>query len=615
MLYAYHAMTPDWLEHTEQGYAATICVAKPARLEAAWVRSEPDNEQHLSPMVRLREDARFVYYRGLIRLNPAAPVTLYTFKLILDGRQQWLTDLGLSPYFPEREQHYRLNPSYQPARWVHAQVFYQIFPDRFCDGDPSNNVRSGEYRYQGQPVIAKSWDELPERSQGAREFYGGDLDGIRHKLDYLEQLGVSALYLNPIFTSPSSHKYDTIDYYQVDPHLGGNASFARLCRELKRRGMRIVLDAVVNHTSERHPWFDRYGEYPEPGAYRSPASPTRDFYTFHSDDPESYHSWHGVKTLPVLNYANPKLREHIYAGEAAVLRHWLRPPYSIDGWRFDVIHMLGEGPGARNNAYYVRQFRQAVRQENPEAYLLGEHFFEATDWLQGDQEDGAMNYYGFAKPVAAFLAGVDYQGEAICIDARQFSYLLARARCRIPYDIALSQFNLLDSHDTPRLLTLLGGDVARMKLAVTLLFTYVGVPCIYYGDEIGLSGGGDPDCRRPFPWDQRRWNIELLAHYRTLAQLRRQSRALQQGAYLELAAEGDCFGFARQLGSEVVIALINRGAARQLALPVWRCGIETGSLRELMTGASYRAQGGYLRLAVPGTSSMVLRAAPSDGID
>jgi alpha-glucosidase len=608
MIYAYHAMTPDMLKATDEGHAVTLKVAKPTQVEAAWVRSEPDNEQFLSPLKATHEDDRFTYYRGLLHLNPSEPVTLYTFKIIVNGQQFWLTDLGVTPYFPDREHHYRLNPTYVPAPWVMSQVFYQIFPDRFYDGDPERNVKTGEYTYQGKPVVAKNWDELPDKRQGAREFYGGDLEGIRQKLDYLQDLGVSALYLNPIFASPSSHKYDTTDYYKVDPHFGSNETFAALCHDLKKRNMRVILDAVVNHTSEQHPWFDRYGEHTEPGAYHSQSAATRDFYTFHSDDPESYHGWYGVKTLPVLNYSSPILRDLIYARDDAVLRYWLRPPYSIDGWRFDVIHMLGEGAGAQNNATYVRHFRQTLREENPQAYMLGEHFFEATQWLQGDQEDGSMNYYGFARPVTEFLAATDYTGYATRIDASDFAYLLNRARCRIPYELALSQFNLLDSHDTPRLLTQLKGDTRLMKLAVTLLFTYVGVPCIYYGDEIGLEGHGDPDCRRPFPWDESRWNHELLTHYKTLIQLRHTTLALQQGAYQQLYAEGDVFAFARQLRDEVLITIINRGNAQEIQLPVWQCGLESTPLRDVLSSEAYRAEAGELVLTVPKAHSLVLQA-------
>ena len=604
-IFAFHAPTPDFLEITDKGYSLSLRVPAGLRIEHVWIRSEPDNEQFLSPLRKVKTSGAWTVYQGVLRLNPAEEVTLYAFKLLVDGRQYWLSEAGVTPYFPERDLHFHLNPRYEPARWVWSQVFYQIFPERFYDGDPDNNVRSGEYLYEGKPVVAKAWGELPDRRQGAREFYGGDLEGIIQKLPYLQDLGVTALYLNPIFTSPSSHKYDTADYYSVDPHFGTKETFAQLCRDLRERDMRIILDAVVNHTSERHAWFDRYGEAETPGAYRSTQSPTRGFYTFTSDDPESYFGWYGTKTLPVLNYSHPAVRQMIYENEDAVLRTWLREPYRIDGWRFDVIHMLGEGTGATNNATYVRHFRYTLRQENPQAYVLGEHFFEATKWLQGDQEDASMNYYGFTRPVVEFLAGVDYQGTGISISAQDFDHLLTRARGRIPFEIQLSQFNLLDSHDTARLLTLLQGDKALMKIAVTLLFTYVGVPCVYYGDEIGLEGGNDPDSRRTFPWDENDWDTDLRAHYRSLIQLRLEHKVLQEGAFLSLCAEGDVYAFARLLGDAVVIVAINRGDAVSLELPVWKTGLSGEKLESAFEAQTVQVEDGVLRLELPAKSSKV----------
>ena len=327
-VFAFHAPLPAFLHEVAGGYEVSLRVARSTPVEAVWARSEPNNEPFLSPLTQVSSSDAWTYYRGALRLNPSDPVTLYAFKLLVEGRQVWVSEAGLSPYFPERDLHFRLNPGYEPAYWVRSQVFYQIFPERFFDGDPSNNVKGGEYLYEGKPVVAKAWGELPERSQGPREFYGGDLEGVRQKLPYLQELGVSALYLNPIFTSPSSHKYDTVDYSEVDPHFGGNEAFVRLCEDLKAKDMRVILDAVVNHTSERHAWFDRYGEAEEAGAYGSSASKTRDFYTFASDDPESYHGWYGVKTLPVLNYADPDLQARVYDADDALLRTWLRPPYS-----------------------------------------------------------------------------------------------------------------------------------------------------------------------------------------------------------------------------------------------------------------------------------------------
>ena len=543
MFFAFHAATPDLFIVQDLQVLVRVKLPVDVALESAYIRSEPDNEEHLSPMQLVSKDTIWQIWEGVLKLDTSHEVTLYAFKF-LSNQQYWLSEAGVTHYFPERDTHYRYNLHYQAATWVWSQVFYQIFPERFCDGDASNNVKAGEYLYQGKPVVAKTWDELPERKQGPREFYGGDLEGIQQRLDYLQDLGVTALYLNPIFTSPSSHKYDTIDYDHVDPHFGGDEAFTKLCGELKQRNMRLILDAVVNHTSERHPWFDRYGEHETLGAYQSKESASRGFYIFESDDPESYVGWYNVKTLPVLDFSNPELQARVYKNKDSILRKWLRPPYSIDGWRFDVIHMLGEGPGAKNNHLYARAFRQTLREENSEAYMLGEHFFEASKWLQGDQEDGAMNYYGFTRPLREFLSGVDFRGHKINIDASDLDDLWQRARVKIPFVVQLSQFNLLGSHDVARVLTVLNGDTALLKIAITALFTYIGVPCVYYGDEIGLEGGEDPDCRRTFPWDERLWNHDLRQHYHWLIQLRKSEKVLQEGAFLMLYAKGDVYAYA-----------------------------------------------------------------------
>jgi alpha-glucosidase len=607
-IFAFHAPMPDLLRKQDGRYVVTLLVPAHVRPARVWVRSEPDNEEHLSELKKVAQNAWGSRWEGRLRLNPSEPVTLYAFKMLVADRQYWLDGTGkIKGFFPERDLHFHFNPTYAPAHWVRSQVFYQIFPDRFADGDSSNNVRDGEYLYEGKPVVAKAWGELPTRAQGAREFYGGDLQGIRQRLSYLQELGITTLYLNPVFASPSSHKYDTTDYYRVDPHFGTNEELARLCEEVRTRGMRIILDAVVNHTSERHPWFDRHAEHDPPGAFAHKDAPTRDFYVFNDpDDPESYAGWYGVRTLPVLDFANPGVRRRVYEADDAILRYWMRPPYRIDGWRFDVIHMLGEGEGAGNNARYARAFRKTLREENPEAYMLGEHFFEATKWLQGDQEDGAMNYYGFAMPVRAFFGSLDHRGHPIEIDAADLDFLLERARARIPFEIQLSQLNLLGSHDTARFLTVVKADKALMKCAVTMLFTYIGVPSVYYGDEVGLEGGDDPDCRRTFPWDETRWDTELQTHYQTLIRLRRDRRVLQEGAFLSLHADADVFAFARVLQDEVVIVILNRGDETTVALPVWKTGLRDEHLRSLFNPGYVRVEDGILTLTCPQRTSDVL---------
>ncbi|HEY0483479.1 MAG TPA: maltodextrin glucosidase [Kofleriaceae bacterium] len=560
-----HPQVAPWLVRGDDGCRVTlVCDGAP---DLVYLRAEPDNEERLIAMPRVGEVNGRARYEAVLPWDGANPTMPYAFKVLHGGAQTWLAADGVHPHPPPRELHFRVCRGDAPPAWVADQIVYQIFPDRFCQGDPAIAVRTDEYVYGTgrMRVVREPWGAPIDPAVAATAFYGGDLIGIRDRLDYLAgELGVTTLYLNPIFTSGSNHKYDTEDYDHVDPHLGGNAALAELCAALHDRGMRVVLDAVVNHTGANHPWFDRFGRHGGRGAYHSAASPWRAWYVFGEHD---YASWKGHASLPVLNFAEPAVRAAIYGDRDAVLRRWLRPPYAIDGWRFDVVHMLGEGPGALHNAHHVQQMRRAVRGDNPEAYILGEHFGEATRWLQGEQEDGAMNYYGFAHPVRAWLAGQDLGGEPARLSTAELERWWTAARARVPYENQLAQLNLLDSHDTTRLLTAVGGDAARMQLAVTLLLTYPGVPSIYYGDEIGLEGGRDPDCRRCFDWDRAHWNTALHAHYRRLIAWRKARPELRRGAYQTLAVGEDALAFARYTERSVTVVAVNRGGdAAVLAL-------------------------------------------------
>jgi alpha-glucosidase len=580
-----HPPIAPWLVRAPDGCRVTLLCGG-AEPHTVYLRADPDNEEWLIPMQRAATTNGLVSFVGHLPWDGGNDTTHYAFK-VLDGRRQiWLAADGTHPHLPPRDVLFKVCREHAPPAWVAEQVVYQIFPDRFCQGDAAIAVKTDEYVYRDghSRVVQEPWGKPIDRRVAATAFYGGDLVGIRHQLGYLhDELGVTALYLNPIFTSGSNHKYDTEDYETVDPHLGGNAALAELAGALRARGMRLVLDAVVNHTGANHPWFNRYGRHATLGAYQSADSPWRSWYLFAGA--HDYASWKGHDSLPVLDFANPSVRAAVYGDRDAILRRWLRPPYAIDGWRFDVIHMLGEGPGARNNAQHVRAFRRAVREDNAEAYILGEHFSEATRWLQGEQEDGAMNYYGFAQPVRAWLADQDLAGEPAQLSTPELERWLTCARARVPYENQLAQLNLLDSHDTSRFLTAVGGDLARMQLAVTLLFTYAGVPCIYYGDEIGLSGGGDPDCRRCFDWDRARWNAPLHAHYRRLIAWRKQRPEWRHGAYQTLATSDDALLFARYVDRSVTLVAVNRGAApAELPLRLTELPVEVARWRDADDG-------------------------------
>ncbi len=549
-------------------------------------------------------------YRALLPWDGGNDVTRYVFKVLAGKAQRWLAADGEHAHVPPEDVHFRVNRVHAPPAWVPEQIFYQVFVDRFARAGPPTD-RRGEIVYgaTARPVVQKQWGEPLEIRHASNTFYGGDLAGVSSRLDYLQhELGVTAIYLTPVFTAGSNHKYDSEDFAHVDPHLGGDAALIALREQTRKRGMRLLLDAVVNHTGTNHPWFNRWGQHATLGAYQSPDSPYRSWYVF--DAAGQAWGWKGAASLPVLDFAAAGVRDAIYEGGDAVLRHWLRPPFAIDGWRLDVIHMLGEGTGARNNAHYVREFRRVIREENPQAYVLGEHFAEATRWLQGDQEDGAMNYYGFAQPLRAWLAGVDAIDQPITLSTAQVERWFTRARSVIPYDNQLAQLNLLDSHDTPRLLTLLQGDVARMKIAATLLFTYPGVPCIYYGDEIGTQGAGDPDCRRCFDWQRPNWNRSLFDHYAQLARMRRERAEWQRGAYLTLAMGDDWFAFARFSASQATIVAANRGSDVTVRIALSSLPIEGRDPADLgwhdEQGQSATIDGFHLVLQLAASSSAVV---------
>lgn len=554
---AFHQAVPGYLNATASGLELTLSIKGP-QPDTLWVRSEPDNEETLTPMSLQGYQGEWASYKVVIPFETGHFQTRYLFKLVWSDRLLWCSALGLSTAMPENNHQFRYVPAGQVPGWVAEQVFYQIFPDRFANGDHSLTPAEGAYDYlQGQKTRQRQWGELPQSREGAIEFFGGDLHGIEQNLTYLqEELGVTALYLNPVFESRSNHKYDTTDYSSVDQHLGGDDALVQLSESMHQRGMRLILDAVINHTSVFHPWFQ---------AALAGDEQARARYVF--DDKGDYVSWKGHRSLPVLDFANKGNVETFISGEDSVVKHWLRPPFNIDGWRMDVIHMLGEGPGAYNNAHYVRMLRKAIKAENADAYLLGEHFFEATSWLQGDQEDAAMNYYGFGHPVRAFFTGLDIAYHPIQLDAADFANWLARARAVIPFAQLTAQLNQLDSHDTRRLITMLNGQVDLYLAAIGLLMTYIGTPCLYYGDELALPGEDDPDCRRCFPWDRAQWPEVVFETTRRWIAHRKALVSLQRGALVTLHAAGDVMIFARVLESEQCLIAVNRGDATAVLCP------------------------------------------------
>jgi glycosidase len=416
--------------------------------------------------------------------------------------------------------------------WMADQVTYQIFPDRFAIGKlhtSKSKLALPVYHNPGQSQ--RDWDEMPENPSRGKDFFGGDLAGITDHLDYIQELGVTALYLTPIFIAPSNHKYDTTDFFTIDPQFGGEKALKQLIRELKRRKMRLILDAVLNHVSDSHPWFQ---------AARRGEKLYKNFFTFLKSG--EYECWRGHRHMPELNLTNEALQKLLFRGKNSVLQKYLE--MGVDGWRFDVAVDVG--------LKTVREMREVMRQRFPDAVMLGEIMSFAGDWCNNDQVfHGVMNYY-FRDAVLGWLAGE--------VSARQMNHATGEYHDGYSHAGAIRSWNMLSSHDTPRLRWTIH-DTAQRRLAVVAQFTLPGVPFLYYGEEIGMDGGHDPDCRRAMIWDEKRWDKETLQFHKRIIEIRQSHPALRRGKLTMLGQklEGDALVFLRHTDkiNEVALVAIN----------------------------------------------------------
>lgn len=431
----------------------------------------------------------------------------------------------------------------QTPDWVKHSVFYQIFPDRFA---------------RGQQPLQRVFDTVPfetwEAEPSLQGYKGGDLWGVIERLDYLKEIGINAIYFTPIFQSASNHRYHTHDYYKVDPLLGGDLALKKLLEEAHQRDMKVVLDGVFNHASRGFFFFHDILE-------NGPYSPWVDWFRiegwplvpYDGDRPANYVGWADNRALPAFNHDNPAVKEYIME----IAEYWLK--FGIDGWRLDVPFEV-KTPG------FWQEFRHRVKAVNPDAYIVGEVWVDAREWLDGTQFDGVMNYL-FTGPTIAFAAGDRVQMPLVegpsyepypPLDASGYAQKIQHLLAMYPWEIQLTQLNLLASHDTARLLTIANGDIDSVKLSTLLLLTFPGAPSIYYGDEVGLPGGLDPDSRRGFPLESN-WNLEILSCHKQLIQVRHNHAALQTGHYEVLYAEGMVYAFARTQGAEAVVVVVNAG--------------------------------------------------------
>nr|WP_297935030.1 glycoside hydrolase family 13 protein [uncultured Blautia sp.] len=632
----------------------------------------PDGRKQMN-LIESRDG--FDYYG--ITLRVGTKTIHYYFEIISGKIRCYYNKSGVTR---EVDEHYSFGivPGFKTPDWVKGAVMYQIFVDRFYNGDPSNDVVTGEYSYIDEKVKrVEDWNR-PPKAMDVRDFYGGDLQGVMDKLDYLQDLGVEVVYFNPVFVSPSNHKYDCQDYDYIDPHYGkivldggealpewdkenahaskyiqrvtryenleaSNQFFAQLVEEIHKRGMKVILDGVFNHCGSFNKWLDKERIYEnqegyEKGAYISADSPYRSFFRFHSDMDWPYNSnydgWWGHDTLPKLNYEDsPQLYEYIMH----IARKWVSPPYNVDGWRLDVAADLGHSN--EYNHQFWRDFRRNVKEANPNAVILAEHYGVAKSWLEGDQWDTVMNYDAFMEPVTWFLTGMekhsDEYREAMFGNSDCFIGAMEYHMANFYAPSLMCAMNELSNHDHSRFLTRTNHKVGRVgtlgsqaaeeginkavfREAVMIQMTWPGAPTIYYGDEAGMCGFTDPDNRRTFPWGQE--DQELIAYHKEMIKIHKENREFITGSLKFLANDYQQLSYGRFTDKEkTVITLNNSDNTEIVELSVWELGIprnKTVRFRQLMVTGDFgfsmvrkihECRAGVLQLEVPSHGGIIVR--------
>ena len=592
-------------------------------------------------MQKISSGEVFDYYETEVQLTDT--MFVYYFRIKSESEELCYHRCGVSEH-PVEYYNFRIMPGFSTPAWAKGAVMYQIFVDRFCNGDPSNDVEDGEYVYIGEPVCkVKDWNEFPA-AMDIRRFHGGDLQGVLDKLDYLEELGVEVIYFNPLFVSPSNHKYDIQDYDYIDPHYGviiedggevlpegekdntratkyqkrtgdirnleaSNRLFAKLVEEMHTRGMRVIRDGVFNHCGSFNKWMDRERIYePQPeyekGAYVSAQSPYRDFFHFFDEREEAwpynknYDGWWGHDTLPKLNYEDsPTLEEYILN----IGKKWVSPPYNADGWRLDVAADLGYSN--EYNHIFWENFRKAVKSANPQALILAEHYGDPGEWLQGDEWDSVMNYDAFMEPLTWFLTGMEKHSDERRTDlwgnADNFVNTMNHFMASMLTPSLQVAMNELSNHDHSRFLTRTnhivgrvaqlgskaaeeGINLAVMREAVAVQMTWVGAPTVYYGDEAGVCGFTDPDSRRTYPWGQE--NRELVEFHKEMIRIHKREKPLRTGSLKMLSWSSNVLAYARfQEGEQIIVVLNNSKELKEVTIPVWQAEVPMkGKMERLM---------------------------------
>ncbi len=556
------------------------------------------------PMSFVRTEGGLSYYEAKTTLNE--PKLQYHFVIIRDDELYFYTQAGVFSYVPDYRHDFVIRTDYVKPAWVDGAVFYQIFPERFYNADSSIDVREDEYEYGGMnPLIMKDWNEKPRDGSVARgmDFYGGDLRGVKEKIPYLKELGVTAVYLNPIFSAYSAHKYDCIDYFHVDRHFGGDEALADLSQALHENGMKLVLDISINHTGIENEWTRQ----------------KREVYFKNPDG--SLMGWAGFSSLPVLDYRNEELRDLIYRRDDSVLKKWLKPPYDIDGWRFDVADVFARNDDVQLADEVWREVCSAIREVKRDAIIIGEHWADCHEYLQGDLWNTPMNYYGFGRVIRQFAGLPDLfleRNRDIAAVCRELTAKEAVARSDDHYTglsqaIADCQMNLFDSHDVSRVHNYDSISFEKYRGVVMSYLLFTGIPCIYYGDELGIDGHtrDDSGCRYPMPWDREgRDETGHYALYRRMIELRKTTKAFSAGGRKVLFAQDRVLVVARFMDDEKYIGVISmEDEAKEISIPLWQIGASEAASEtdEFGRAFSAKAKDGVLTMNVPACGAYIIK--------
>ena len=553
------------------------------------------------------------------------PVSYY-FKIVDDDDEVFYNRLGCVLNNQE-EYNFSFIPGLKVPEWARGRVFYQIYCDRFCNGNPDNDVQNNEYFYTGgHSRKIDDWGKTPE-TLDVNCFYGGDLQGVEQKIDYLKDLGIEAIYFNPVFVSPSNHKYDTQDYDYIDPHLAviekdldhamqdwethngyapkyirrvtdktnlekSNEYFASLVGKLHEKDIKVVVDGVFNHCGSFHKWMDREGVYLykegyEKGAFQSVDSPYRSYFAFKRPKKadSEYEGWWGYVTLPKLNYEKSgQLVERILnVGEK-----WVSAPYNADGWRLDVAADLGHSE--KFNHRFWKKFADRVRAANPQAFIFAEHYGNPEKWLLGGEWDSVMNYDAFMEPVTWFLTGMDKHSSSFDCgkynDGNAFFDSIFKNMAHFTRPALDCAINQLSNHDHSRFLTRTnrtvgtlatrGGEAASegidkrvLYLGVLIQMTWPGSPAVYYADEAGQVGWTDPDCRRTYPWGHE--DMEVLEVHKSAIALRKSIHCLKTGSLIRLDSGNGYIVYGRFDKTDGAVVAVNSGDKDvSISIPTWK---------------------------------------------